>query len=1163
VQRARELAAKLVPMARDQFGKTAQFSEFLQSMGVEFIQVNDLETAEQLFAESLQLQRSLADADEVSLAVSIHCMGALRRLQGRFHDAEQFFRDELALGLSISSFETRQITYRALYEMIDEQHREDDAWRARMAAGDEMILLARYRHPIGSATWNNAISASFTVLEAYHEGDRAVLASAKGAQARALRDAKSYNAAKMLYEEALALCPEPASPIRAAIWNGLGVLYHSTNNWEEARAAFSEALQLATQPVDRMPILLNQIPVLQRFRDVESAAKLVNEALTQPRGGLPADTRAQALRILARYQVEERHLPEAIALFDELIGLLESSAYRDEDLRCESLIGLGLSHRMAGRYADAVSAFTKALELSETLGDEGKLAEALDGVGLTYTRLGQFVVADKALQEALAINERIADDLSLAITLNNLATLREEMHSLAEAHEYYQRAQKILDTLDATSDRAVSCMSNTALLLRKMGDYRMSEKLSVKVIAIGRQTGRDKRPTFAVALGNLAMLYEEVAIEAGQQGVPGEEYCGKAEALLREAIAVSGGEKAKPTVVLAQTFGAMGMVARLRGRYKESLEWFEKGFTVTRAAGAENSALLYRTRVDMATALAASGKPEQALELFREVADNEKALITGVLSLSSERGQLDYMDRWRGETHAAVSLVLGHLQNSRRACAVLFVMVLERKGIVADSLTYQRRVERTQDSPLQGLLEQLSMVLPSDDGSMQMRDEADARERLREDLERSIRRELTHAGIEVPQVEVDLKRLAQAVPRDGALIEFYAFSRYDLAAVPARGDARRKERRYVAFVMRHQLESDVRLIDVGPADPIDALVEQWRAAVGTDPEDNAHAARQVDVIGEKLKRAVLDPILSALEGCQRLIISPDGLLNLIPFETLRSGEDRWVIDDFDVNYVSSGRDLLRSTGKPLTPGEPIVAADPDYDCCSTAKRDKTDTVFFEPLPNTRLEGREVAAKLGVSPLIGKQVVKSRLMAAKSPAVLHIATHGFFDDDARELTAQLEFQALRSSGLALAGANCAGRGLAPPKGEDAGILTAEAASLLDLEGTELVVLSACQTGVGAIHSGQGVYGLRRAFALAGARSLVMSLWEVPDETTRELMDYFYTALLQGAGRSEALRAARRALRDSYHHAYYWGAFICQGDSGPLAYHRKNSKRASAA
>jgi CHAT domain-containing protein len=215
---------------------------------------------------------------------------------------------------------------------------------------------------------------------------------------------------------------------------------------------------------------------------------------------------------------------------------------------------------------------------------------------------------------------------------------------------------------------------------------------------------------------------------------------------------------------------------------------------------------------------------------------------------------------------------------------------------------------------------------------------------------------------------------------------------------------------------------------------------------------------------------------------------------------------------------------------------------------------------FDRLPGTGAEGAAIASTLGVRPLLGAEALESVLKGSRSPSVLHLATHGFFlpDPPSREpagggqsprLGATLENPLLRS-GLALAGANTwlAGNAL-PPEAED-GILNAEDVSGLDLSSTALVVLSACETGVGAVHVGEGVFGLRRVFAVAGARTLVMSLWKVPDLQTQALMIDFYRRLARGESRLDALREAQLSLKAVCPDLFFWGAFICQGDPGPV-------------
>lgn len=206
--------------------------------------------------------------------------------------------------------------------------------------------------------------------------------------------------------------------------------------------------------------------------------------------------------------------------------------------------------------------------------------------------------------------------------------------------------------------------------------------------------------------------------------------------------------------------------------------------------------------------------------------------------------------------------------------------------------------------------------------------------------------------------------------------------------------------------------------------------------------------------------------------------------------------------------------------------------------------------------------------LGVAPWIDAEALEGRLKRCDSPGIMHLATHGFFFEDQRHVPRgdwldavrleqpqerlsgiRLENPLLRS-GLALAGANRWLNNYLLPEDAEDGLLTAEDVTGLELSNTELVVLSACETGLGEIRVGEGVLGLRRAFVLAGASTLVMSLWKVPDEQTSELMVDFYRRLLGGEGRAEALRNAQLAMKEKYPDPLYWGAFICQGDPSPL-------------
>jgi CHAT domain-containing protein len=301
----------------------------------------------------------------------------------------------------------------------------------------------------------------------------------------------------------------------------------------------------------------------------------------------------------------------------------------------------------------------------------------------------------------------------------------------------------------------------------------------------------------------------------------------------------------------------------------------------------------------------------------------------------------------------------------------------------------------------------------------------------------------------------------------------------------------------------------IEAMDLGAVDDIDAAIHGFSLSLRDRNQSPTRAART-------LAAHIFNPIRPYLSDLEHLLISPDSQLNLIPFEALRDSEGNYLIEQYLISYLNSGR-----------------------------------------VPNAEI-------------LTEAQATENALKQLEAPCILHIATHGFFLEDVPRPTSdsrglgvviaegsneglarastpvEVENPLLRS-GLALAGFN-------PRRsGDEDGVLTPLEASTLNLLGTQLVVLSACDTGLGDIANGEGVYGLRRAFAMAGAETQLISLWQVDDFGTQSLMGQYYEQLLSGKGRAEALREVQLAMINSgssYAHPYYWAAFITTGDWRPL-------------
>ncbi|HEY7544873.1 MAG TPA: CHAT domain-containing protein, partial [Blastocatellia bacterium] len=356
--------------------------------------------------------------------------------------------------------------------------------------------------------------------------------------------------------------------------------------------------------------------------------------------------------------------------------------------------------------------------------------------------------------------------------------------------------------------------------------------------------------------------------------------------------------------------------------------------------------------------------------------------------------------------------------------------------------------------------------------------------------------------------------------------------------------------------------------DLGDAKAIDQSLSLLREALGNvSRRDVRERARAVDEL-------VIQPIRSLVGDVTQLLISPDGALNLIPFEALVDEQGRYLIERFAFTYLTSGRDLLRLQVARAARSSSLVIADPlfgepdlpqpvraegrsgEYRARkrqSITSATDLSNVYFAPLAGTAQEARAIKTLFPeVNILLKQQATESSLKQSVAPKLLHIATHGFFLTRGTVPTKSLQAtraigtsakvdNPLLRSGLALAGANLR-------EGNDDGILTALEATGLNLWGTKLVVLSACDTGLGEVKNGEGVYGLRRAFVLAGAETLVMSLWPVSDYVTRELMTAYYRGLKQGQGRGEALRQVQLAMlrRKDREHPFYWASFIQSGE-----------------
>ena len=420
---------------------------------------------------------------------------------------------------------------------------------------------------------------------------------------------------------------------------------------------------------------------------------------------------------------------------------------------------------------------------------------------------------------------------------------------------------------------------------------------------------------------------------------------------------------------------------------------------------------------------------------------------------------------------------------------------------------------------------------------------------------------------------VTIEQVQQAIPSNAALVEFIQYEPFDAK------ERTYGEPRYAVYVLLPN--GQMQWQDLGEAAIIDAQIEQFREMLGSGERgigrvQKTYTVEEIKQTAKELDKLLMQPVRAMSGNATHLLLSPDSTLNLLPFAALVDEDDNYLVQNYLITYLTSGRDLLRlQLNQDTQTTTPLLFANPTYSAegVVTANNSKEEnrgkrsaelsSLTFKLLPATEIEGGAIKELIPQFELLTEQEAsENNLKQTKNPEFLHLATHGFFlppepeetNNNRNNGTIDLDNQPVFStrenpllrSGLALAGFN------QRDSGTEDGVLTALEVTGLNLRGTKLVVTSACETGLGDVRAGEGVYGLRRAFTLAGAQSQLMSLWKVSDDGTKDLMVEYYSRIQNGEARGEALRQVQLEMIQSEdrNHPFFWAAFIPSGSWLPL-------------
>lgn len=845
---------------------------------------------------------------------------------------------------------------------------------------------------------------------------------------------------------------------------------------------------------------------------------------------------------------------KAQQLFQKGLNIYERVVGSEHSSTAACLNNLAGLYYLRGDYPKANEYFQQSLRICEKVfGPEDlRTATVLNSMGALYTDIGDYAKAEAVCQRALTIKEKVLgpEHPGTATALNNLAVLYDTMSDSERAEDLYQRSLAIREKVLGPNhpDTAMS-VNNLASLYDMMGKYEKAEELFQRSLKVCQATVGMEHPDTATVLDNLAKVYRHEG-----DSTKAEQLYQQSLAIRNEVLGPTHSDTALSMKNLALLYQSTGNYAAAQPLFKKCLAVMEEAFGPAYPA----MATLYK---DFGLLMLDVGRNDLAIASARKEATAQEAGLANILSFASERQRMEFQ---RKRHQYDLLATLGDAN-------ALAGVAIHSKGVVLDSLLEDELVAResTNASMIATLdqlreagrkLIQLDTTLPSISDRQAAAKLQNERRQLETQIakhQRALAKNVASLGQVRRALRITTQDVQAALTNNTVLLEFVRYEHY-------LGKSHFESRYGVLLIGSPS-------VALGSAKPGETL---W-VSLGASGAIEQNLREYAELMrGEKrgelaplhsLYTQLFEPIAKLLpKGISKLVISPDAELNFMSLGTLVDPQDRFLAEHYSINYVASGRDLVLARAGRSTTRHLAAFAAPAFNELPTDKRfrdtnlvtvamlssDQRDYngLTLGDLPSTLQEAQFLQAmspawKLDGVMYAGHDATEAGVKALKSPYVVHLATHGFFLPDSLATNQPALTTALigpqrppvvlhnpmQRSGLAFTGAQLtldAWKRGETPDPENDGILMAQEVGTMNLKETWLVVLSACDTGVGEARAGEGVMGLRRGFVQAGAQNLLMTLWPVSDKWTVELMKAFYEQALKTGDAPGALAQVQR-------------------------------------
>jgi CHAT domain-containing protein/Flp pilus assembly protein TadD len=975
-----------------------------------------------------------------------------------------------------------------------------------------------------------------------------------------------YAEAEPLHKEALTIRKKQLGdnhPDTAKSLNNLALLYESQGRYTEAELLHKEALAIRKKQLgDDHPDTANSLNNLAELYESQGryteAELLHKEALAirkKQLGDDHPDTAASLNNLALLYYFQGRYT-EAEPLVKEALGIRKKQLGDDHPDTATSLNNLAGLYYLQGRYTEAEPLFIEALAIrKKKLGDNHPdTATSLNNLAGLYTLQGRYTEAEPLTKEALSIYKKQLGDNhpDTANSLNNLANLYKSQGRYIEAEPLFKEALSIYKKqLGNNHPDTVNSLNNLARLYESQGRYTEAEPLYKEALATRKKQLGNNHPDTANSLNNLALLYYF-------QGRYTE-----AEPLYKGALAIRKKQLGDDHPNTATSLNNLAGLYESQGRYTEAESLFIEALAIRKKKLGEKHPITATSLNNLAVYYESQDDISRTMEYSKKGLEVEEYNLSQNLIAGDDKQKSDYIRTVAGTTDAVISLNLQIAPNKPEATRLALKTILQRKGRILDVLTNSLQILRRQvnDSKSKELLDQfiqkqtqlanLTFQKPESIKSVEVyQQELSKLQEETKQLEDNLsRRSAEFRNLSQP---ITIEGIQKSIPSKSALVEII---RYQLFNPKAKRDSEKYGSPHYAVYILYP-NGQIKAKDLGEAKLVEDKINYFRDNLS----DKNTPISQLQQSARQLDQKLMQPVRQLLGNTRTVLLSPDAALNLIPFEALIDENNKYLVENYSFTYLTSGRDLLRLKDKFSSQQSPVIVANPLYNQQGkkVALNPKSirsvdlSKLTFPSLPGTEEEAKAIKNLLPqVVLLTQSEATENALKQVNKPNFLHIATHGFFEPKEKNTTNKSQQNSdnpLLRSGLVLAGVK-----LGESAGDD-GVLTALETTSLNLVGTKLVVLSACDTGNGDTTTGEGVYGLRRALVIAGSESQLISLWKVSDNATKDLMVAYYERLKKGGGRSDSLRQIQLEMlkSENYKHPFFWASFIPSGDWTPMKF-----------